>query len=211
MKALYTWIGAAALAAVTLAVPAAQQPPAEKVTIEGMALNFTNAAPGGQQRVRIRIERWSTPQQREDLIKAFQEKQSEGPLKAQEALLKALEKQKEVGRFNFPGYTGPDPNNNLRLGTAVKYAMSFPMDGGGRRIVVLTPRIIGFKEAVDQPRTYDYPFSLFEMRFDASGKGEGRMAYATQIRMDKAKSAIELENYSTEPLRLNQLQLTVEK
>ena len=211
MRALSTWIVAAVLAVVTLAVPSAQQPPNEKVTIEGMALNFSNTATGGQQRVRIRIDRWSTQQQREALIKAFQDRQKDGPLKAQEALLKALEKQKEVGRFNFPGYTGPDPNNNLRLGTAIKYAMNFPVDGGGRRIVVMTPRIIGFQEAVDQPRTHDYPFSIFEMRFDASGKGEGRMAYATQIRVDKTKTAIELENYSTEPLRLNQLELKIEK
>jgi len=105
-----------------------------------MALNFSNTATGGQQRVRIRIDRWSTQKQREDLIKAFQDKQSAGPLKAQEALLKALEKQKDVGRFNFPGYTGPDPNNNLRLGTPVKYAMSFPLDGGGRRSLYLEVR-----------------------------------------------------------------------
>ena len=49
------------------------------------------------------------------------------------------------------------------------------------------------------------------MRFDRSGKGEGRMAYATQIMFDKKKNAIELENYSSEPVRLNNLSLEVKK
>lgn len=67
---------------------------------------------------------------------------------------------------------GPDPNNIMRLGTDIRYAMSFPGEDGGRRIVIITPRVIGFREATNQPRTYDYPFTLFEMHFDKSGKGE---------------------------------------
>jgi hypothetical protein len=84
-------------------------------------------------------------------------------------------------------------------------------EDGGRRIVIITPRIIGFREEVNQPRTTDYPFSLFEMRFDAAGKGQGKMAYATKITFDKKKSNVELENYSSEPVRLNNLELQVKK
>ena len=131
--------------------------------------------------------------------------------KKQDGLLRELEKQPELGRFNFPGYMGPDPNNIMRLGTDIRYAMSHPGEDGGRRIVIITPRVIGFQEARNQPRTVDYPFTLFEMRFDKAGKGEGRMAYATQIGFDKKKNTVELENYSSEPVRLNNLVLTVKK
>ena len=99
----------------------------------------------------------------------------------------------------------------MRLGTDIRYAMNFPGDDGGRRIVIITPRIIGFRETVNQPRTVDYPFTMFEMRFDKAGKGEGRMAYATQIQFDKKKNTIELENYSSEPVRLNNLTMEVRK
>lgn len=173
----------------------------DKVTILGNALNMSNTATGANQTIRINIDGWSTPAQRTHLITTFLEKGG------QDALLKELEKQPELGRFNFPGYLGPDPNNTMRLGTDIRYAMSFPGQDGGRRIVIMTPRVIGFREARNQPRTADYPFTLFEMRFDKSGKGEGKMAYATQINFDKKKNAIELENYSSEPVRLNQLQL----
>jgi hypothetical protein len=165
---------------------------------------MSNTATGANQTIRINIDGWSNPSQRQHLINTFLEKKQDG-------LVRELEKQPEVGRFNFPGYMGPDPNNTMRLGTDIRYAMNFPGDDGGRRIVIITPRVIGFRETVNQPRTVDYPFTMFEMRFDKAGKGEGRMAYATQIQFDKAKNSIELENYSSEPVRLNNLVLEVRK
>ena len=176
----------------------------DKVGISGWALNMSNIATGANQTIQIDIDAWSNPSQRQHLIETFLEKKQDG-------LLRELEKQPELGRFNFPGYMGPDPNNVMRLGTDIRYAMNFAGEDGGRRIVIITPRVIGFRETVNQPRTVDYPFTLFEMRFNKEGTGEGRMAYATQISFDKKKNAVELENYSSEPVRLNQLKLEVVK
>jgi hypothetical protein len=206
------FVAAAALGAAVITVPVGAQPPApspspsalDKVVINGWALNMSNIATGANQTIRVNIDRWSTPAQRQRLIDVFMAKKQDG-------LLKELEKLPEVGRFNFPGYMGPDPNSVMRLGTDIRYAMNFPGEDGGRRIVIITPRVIGFREAANQPRTVDYPFTLFEMRFNKDGKGEGRMAYATQINFDKKKSQIELENYSSEPVRLNNLELEVKK
>jgi hypothetical protein len=199
---------ACALTATVITTAAGQQSSApsatDKVVIEGWALSMSNVATGKNQNIRINIDKWSNPKQREQLIQTFLEKKQDG-------LLRELEKQPELGRFTFPGYMGPDPNSVMRLGTDIRYAMSVPGEDGGRRIVIMTPRVIGFREASSHPRTYDYPFTLFEMRFDKSGKGEGRMAYATQINFDKKKKSIELENYSSEPVRLNNLKLEVKK
>ena len=207
-----TWIGICAFAVAAMNVPATAQAPAQSVTpsandkvvISGWALNMSNTATGANQTIRINIDKWSSTSQRQLLIDTFMKSKQDG-------LVKALEKQPEMGRFNFPGYMGPDPNNTMRLGTDIRYAMSFPGEDGGRRIVIITPRVIGFREAANQPRTVDYPFTLFEMHFDKAGKGEGRMAYATQISFDKKKNNIELENYSSEPVRLNNLELEVKK
>jgi hypothetical protein len=202
------WIAAGALIAVLTAFPAAQSDAPygnDQVSILGNALNMSNTATGANQTIRININRWSTPAQRQHLITTFLEKGG------QNNLLKELEKQPEMGRFNFPGYMGPDPNNTMRLGTDIRYARNFAGEDGGRRIVVITPRIIGFREEVNNPRTTDYPFSLFEMRFDAAGKGQGKMAYATKITFDKKKNNVEIENYASEPVRLNNLVLEVKK
>jgi hypothetical protein len=201
-------IVAGALTAIALSVTIGAQSKApsstDKVTINGWALNMSNIATGANQTIQIRIDGWSNASQRQHLIDTFLEKKQDG-------LLRELEKQPDLGRFNFPGYMGPDPNNVMRLGTDIRYAMNHPGEDGGRRIVIITPRVIGFREAVNQPRISDYPFTLFEMRFNKDGKGEGRMAYATQINFDKKKNTVELENYSSEPVRLNNLELDVRK
>ena len=141
------WMTTSALA-VLLAVASSGAVPAEQaaasapggpVRINGWALNMSNIATGANQTIRINIDRWSTPAQREHLITTFLEKKQDG-------LLSELEKQPELGRFNFPGYMGPDPNNTMRLGTDIRYAMNFPGEDGGRRIVIITPRVIGFRE-----------------------------------------------------------------
>lgn len=197
-------VAALALAVSFVDAQSVQPSATDKVTIEGWALNMSNVATGANQTIRINIDKWSNEKQRELLINTFLEKKQKG-------LLSVLEDQPELGRFNFPGYMGPDPNNVMRLGTDIRYAMSFAGEDGGRRIVIITPRVIGFREAVNQPRTADYPFTLFEMRFDKAGNGEGKMAYGTQILFDKKKNNIVLENYSSEPVRLNKLKLEVRK
>jgi hypothetical protein len=203
-----SWIVAGLLSVTLVEFQAAQSDApfgTDKVTITGTALNMSNTATGANQTIRITIDRWSTPSQRQHLITTFLEKGG------QKALLNELEDQPELGRFNFPGYFGPDPNNTMRLGTDIRYARNFAGEDGGRRIVIITPRVIGFREVTNQPRTTDYPFSLFEMRFDADGKGQGKMAYATKITFDKKKNNVELENYASEPVRLNNLELEIKK
>jgi hypothetical protein len=207
LRTLYASVAAALLVwlpARPAALQADQPTATDKVTITGWALNMSNVATGTNQTIQITIDRWSTPAQRQLLIDTFMQKKQDG-------LLRELEKQPRLGRFNFPGYMGPDPNNVMRLGTDINYARSVMGEDGGRRIVIITPRVIGFREQTNRPRTYDYPFTLFEMRFDKAGKGEGRMAYGARIDFDKKKNQIALENYSSEPVRLNNLVLEVKK
>jgi len=172
----------------------------QKVEISGNALGFGTIGAGETQPIQIIIEKWSTPADRDKLISTFVEKKQNG-------LLDLLNDMKEIGRWRFPGYMGPDPNKIYQLGTPIKYAASQPLQDGGRRVVIMTDRIIGFQEQRDKPRSIDYPFTLMEMHFDKTGKGEGKMAWLTQISFDKAKKSIELEYYSSEPVRLNNLKI----
>jgi hypothetical protein len=104
----------------------------------------------------------------------------------------------------------PDPHH-LALGIDLHYAWQTPLPDGGRRIVLATDRYIDFREARNQPRSIDYPFTLIEIRTNKDGEGEGKMSVATKITFDKKKNVIELENYASEPVRLNNVKVKVKK
>ena len=78
---------------------------------------------------------------------------------------------------------------------------------GVRRIGIATARYIGFWEASNTPRTTDYPFTLIEMRLDRNGQGVGKMAVATKIEFDRKNQQMVLENFASEPVRLNEIKI----
>ena len=191
------------VAAVLLLAPAtapvrAQQ---EALRIDAFAINMSNIATGANARVDIRIDSWSTAEEREHLITTMLEKGSN-------ALLKELQKAPVKGRFRIPTARPPDPHH-LSLGLDIRYAWQVPLPDGGKRIVLAMDRYIGFAEARNQPRSVDYPFTLLQIHVDSAGKGEGKMAVATKINFDRSKKQIELENYASEPVRLNNLTVKV--
>ena len=47
--------------------------------------------------------------------------------------------------------------------------------------MLATDRPIGFWEAVRQPRTIQYPFTVIQMEIDRDGIGKGTLSYATKI------------------------------
>lgn len=190
---------AVGLAGVAAAITPLGQTSADKVDITAFAVNMSNIGTGRSTVVEIRIDRWSTANERAHLITTMMEKNAD-------ALVRELQKTPSHGRFSIPGLQGPDPHN-LRLGYDLHYTWQTPLPDGGRRIVIATDRYIGFHEARDQPRTIDYPFTLFEIRVDKNGEGQGKMAVATKISFDKKKNVIELENYASEPVRLNKVKV----
>ena len=92
----------------------------DKVTIMGWALSMSNTATGANQTIRINIDRWSNPSQRQHLI--FDLHREEAGWVAEGARKTAR------GRpLQLPRLYGPDPNNTMRLGTDIRYAMNHPL------------------------------------------------------------------------------------
>jgi hypothetical protein len=185
-----------------LPATAGAQTSGEKLQISAFAINMgTVTTIRNAMTVDITIDKWSTAEEREQLITTMLEN---GP----DALLRALQKAPVKGRFRVPGMQRPDPHQ-LGLGHDLRYAWQTPLPEGGRRIVIATDSYIGMQEARNQPRTIDYPFTLFEIRVNKDGEGEGKMAVATKISFDKKANQVELENYSSEPVRLNNVKVKV--
>jgi hypothetical protein len=134
------------------------------------------------------IERYSTDEERDRLLKVLTD---QGP----EKLLSVLQSLPRVGYFRTPNALAYD----------VKFARKVAGEDGGEVITMTTDRYIGFWEASTRPRTIDYPFTLVEVRIGPEGKGEGKMSLATRIMFDKKRNTIVLEDYKSQPTLLQEV------
>jgi hypothetical protein len=181
--------GLIALVAVIALLPTASgQTPKESFT--GFAINM-NSGPSTAT-VDFTVERWSTDAEREALLSVLQAEKD--PNRANEQLLKALLKMPKVGYIRTP----------QSLAWDLHYAHQTPLENGGRRIVLATDRPIGFREARNQARTMDYPFTLVEIRLDKDDRGQGKILGGTRLMIDKNNHLV-LENYGQQPVRFNEI------
>jgi hypothetical protein len=172
-----------------LAVPALAQL-RTPLKLTAYAVNMAATRPSAQASiVEIRIDRWSSDQERQSLLDT---------LRAQGAdnLLSALQKTPKVGFIRTPDSIAWD----------LHYARTMPGDDGGTRIILGTDRRMSFWELANQARSVDYPFTIIEIRLDRNGKGEGRMSIATKVTASDTGD-IYLDNYSVEPVRLQNVQV----
>jgi hypothetical protein len=165
--------------------------PVERLTAFAIDMSTTPDARSNRVRsgtVNITIERWSTEEERQRIMGALKEG---GP----DLLLKQLQKIDDpAGQIYTPG----------RVGTPLRFAWQSPLPDGGRRIVVATDRRIGFLEAVNRPRTIDYPFLVLDIRINAEGKGEGKLLPLARIEA-REDGTFDVESYASEPVRLSEV------
>jgi len=133
------------------------------------------------------VNRWSSPEERTTLISALREG-------GNDSLLKALQKTKEIGYIRTP----------TSIGYPLRYAHEIPTAEGGKRIIVATDRYVSFLEAVNQPRSADYPFMLVDIRLGPDGKGTGKLMPLAKVTMNE-DHVVEIENYASEPVRLTEV------
>ena len=161
------------------------------MSMTAFAVNMSGVGRGGATTLNIVIERWSTDEERAKLLDTLVEK---GPDK----LLDVVDDIKPRAGFI---------RTNRSLGWDIQYAREFPLPTGGKRIIFVTDRPMGFYEMHNSTRSADYEFMLCEIHLGPDGKGEGKLATATKISYNKDEKKIELENYGTQPVRLTQVTL----
>ncbi len=176
------------LAALLLVAPAAHaQSNIEPEEFTAFAINMGSYTVGTTASVIITVNRWNSQAERDNLFTLLREKGAK-------AFLDALQDVKRVGSLRTPQSVGYD----LRL------ALVEPGKDGGRRILIATDRPISFAEARNRPPTIDYPFTVIEMHMPPEGKGEGTMSVAARI--VPAGRTVLVENFDTQPVRLNNIE-----
>ena len=179
-RALY--MSSVAFAFVALSsLPAAQTAGTpERFTANAVSMNTGSAGT-----LEIVVDRWSSDTQRNNLVQVLMSK-------GENALLDALQKNPKVGYIR----------NVNSIGWDLHYAHHQPLPDGGEQVVIATDRPMGFRELVNQARTVDYPFTVIEMQLNADGAGQGTMSVATKVTVNKKTNTIELENFGTSPVLL---------
>lgn len=183
--------GGLALAAVlslsssSVTVEAQSRQPLERLL--ATSVNMSNVGRANAGRIEIVIERWSSERERDALITTLKDKGSD-------ALLSQLQKMPRVGYIRNA--------NGGSVGWDLHFARERKLEDGGRQIILGTDRPIGAWEAMNRPRSSDYEFTVADIRFDGDGKGVGKLAVAAKITTNDKTGAIEIENFSSEPVRL---------
>jgi hypothetical protein len=174
---------AAALWVVFIPVLSAQN---VKEKFTGFAINMNGAA--NTATIDFTIERWSTDAERTKLLSLVPEE-----YKSAQKLVDALQDMPSVGSIRTP----------QTLAWTLRYARQFKTDEGGRRIVLVTDRPIGFREAANSNRSMDYPFSILEIRLNAKDEGEGKIFGGSKIYVENKELVV--ENWGTQPTRFNNI------
>ena len=119
--------------------------------------------------VTLIIYEWSTPEDRQVLVEAFQKGQNQG-------LVNALQKMKAVGRINIPGTLGYD----------VSFIRLIPTPTG-RKIRFVTNRKISFGEAYSDSQSQSFDLTAGEMDLNDQDKSKstGVLYPACQFTINK--------------------------
>jgi hypothetical protein len=164
----------------------AQQPPAGGESYTAVAANISEIARAGITPLDIEIKRFTDTAENEKLMAAFDQR-------GQQGLIDALQKVESVGFLRAPG----------QLAYEMHYARVISEKDGVRRILMLTDRPMSFGEAVNRGRSTEYPFTMVDLRIDASGRGEGKLFLATKI--IKSGDLFVLENFVSQPVMLTEV------
>jgi hypothetical protein len=92
---------------------------------------------------------------------------------------------------------------NEVVGYSIKYAYRMSLPDGGERIILATDRRLGGASlswkltAASTPTDYD--FTIFEIRLDSKGVGEGKTSLTTKVVVDNDAKSLAIENYAGTP------------
>lgn len=153
---------------------------------EAILTNISNVGGTGLTPVTIRINRWTSEADDQRLLATLRKD-------GQDAFLNVLLDQKPVGSIGTP----------VSLRYDFFYARQGPLDGGGRRIMLITDRPMRMWERIEAPPSRDYPFTVVKLRLDEEGRGSGTLAQLVQLRL--IGNILGIENLATAPMRLSEV------
>ncbi len=88
-------------------------------------------------------------------------------------------------------------------GYSIKYAWHAPLPDGGERVILSTDRRLGAYAPAWAPagaaQPTDYEFTVFELRLDPKGAGEGKTSLTSKVVVEDDTKTVALEDYAAAP------------
>ena len=177
------------LAVVLLANPAVAKD--KKKAIESYKGNVmaTTAGAGGSSMGEFRIYRWSTDDERDEILSSI--KDATGKANANREVAKTLRGQAKAGYVFMAAKTG----------YPIRYTRQFETETG-RQIIMATDRPVSFGEAYSASRLGDFDVTVIILTFPKDGKAEGIISVGTEVVWNEEKQKIEVTNVSSQPIKV---------
>ncbi|MEE4271812.1 MAG: hypothetical protein V2I67_09060 [Thermoanaerobaculales bacterium] len=197
---------AALVLAIALTAPVSADDGTE-IHIKARAVSSTNIIRAASDLVDIRIERWSTDDEREELVQILS---TEG----NRALASALDEKDETGWVSFDPRGGGGPGRDPRR-SYFKYAREIA-HAEGREIILITNQYPGYgqtPQAANGAKLANYPvsFVLLKLRENDAGEttGIGRMFVGAKLRYDIASKKFVIDEFPMDPVYLKDVKVKV--
>lgn len=159
-----------------------QEEPTKPEAYSATAIGTGGAAGGKSIGFTLRISRYTTDEEVDQLATVLKEKGPDGLRTAMEKL--------DVGRINPTGSVG----NQIAVARKRQ-------DGPNTIITIATSRIMPFLELYSGSRSKDYPFGFLQLTLNDKGEGSGQVMVAAKIRFNKKKGHYEIESYGNQYIK----------
>jgi hypothetical protein len=155
------------------------------INFDATAINLANVGPRGSARLQIRVTRWSTDEERAELMEALKEG-------GERTLPDALFQQERVGTIR----------EVQGIGENLRYSRRLTSAEGQQQIVLATDRPLAMVETWRSTRTRRYNVTVIILQLDAEGQGEGQIMTGSELTWDEEKNQLVIEHFASEPVRL---------
>ncbi len=149
--------------------------------------NAPESTVDGKGRFTLTLNRWSTEGERDEMLRIARERGTAN-------LLDAFRQTAAVGYLRWPG----------GLEYSVRYARRVERPDKGADVVLLVerPLWVWWDTAAKVPSPAEDRFSVVQVRLNADGSGEGRVAPAASIKTDTQLGVL-VADYASRPVLLN--------
>lgn len=160
------------------------------LNFDAVAVNMSNVGPRGQMRLQIRVDRWSSEEERAKL----------------QEVMKTQAGRRDLANKLFGKESVGTIRESQSLAYDLRYSRVLPSEVG-QMIVLATDRRIAFAETWRSSRTLDYNVSLIVLNLDEEGRGDGQIMLGAQLDWDETNNQLIITNFASEPIRLTRVRM----